>query len=67
MLDTQTIEAVADELLEARRTRTPVPLLTARYPEMTIEDSYAVQNVWRDRMLGSGRRLAGQDYLRAML
>ncbi|MET4059404.1 2-oxo-hept-3-ene-1,7-dioate hydratase [Arthrobacter sp. UYP6] len=59
MLDKKTIEAVADELLDAKRTRTPVPLLTARYPEMTIEDSYAVQNLWRDRLLDSGRTLAG--------
>lgn len=59
MLNNQAIAAVADELLEAKRTRTPVPLLTARYPEMTIEDSYAVQNLWQERLLGSGRRLAG--------
>ena len=59
MLNNQAIAAVADELLEAKRTRTPVPLLTARYPEMTIEDSYAVQNLWQERLLGSGSRLAG--------
>ena len=43
MLDAKTIEAIADELLEAGRTRKPVPRLTTRYPEMTVEDSYAVQ------------------------
>ena len=59
MLDKSTIQAVADELVEAKRTRTPVPLLTARYPEMTIEDSYAVQNLWADRLLADGRKLAG--------
>ena len=59
MLNNQAIAAVADELLEAQRTRTPVPLLTARYPEMTVEDSYAVQNLWKERLLASGRRLAG--------
>ncbi|MDN3481231.1 2-oxo-hepta-3-ene-1,7-dioic acid hydratase [Arthrobacter sp. APC 3897] len=59
MLDKSTLQAVADELVEAKRTRTPVPRLTARYPEMTIADSYAVQNLWADRLLASGRRLAG--------
>ena len=59
MLDQPTRQAVADELVKAKRTRTPVPLLTARHPEMTIEDSYAVQNLWADRQLASGRRLAG--------
>ncbi|MCC3294263.1 2-oxo-hepta-3-ene-1,7-dioic acid hydratase [Arthrobacter sp. zg-Y411] len=59
MLDKETLKAVADELVEAKRTRTPVPLLTARYPEMTVEDSYAVQNLWADRLLASGRKLAG--------
>lgn len=59
MLNNQAIAAVADELLETKRTRTPVPLLTARYPEMTIEDSYAVQNLWKERLLAAGRRLAG--------
>lgn len=60
MLDTRTIEAIADELLQAARTRTPVPLLTARYPDMTVEDSYAVQQLWRRRNEESGRRLVGR-------
>ncbi|MDK1326514.1 2-oxo-hept-4-ene-1,7-dioate hydratase [Arthrobacter sp. zg-Y1143] len=59
MLDQSTLQTVADELVEAKRTRTPVPLLTARYPDMTIEDSYAVQNLWADRLLAEGRQLAG--------
>ena len=42
MLDSKTIEAIADELLEAGRNRKPVPRLTSRYPDMTVEDSYAV-------------------------
>lgn len=31
--------------------------LTARYPEMTVEDSYAVQQLWRRRNEDLGRRL----------
>ena len=59
MLDDTTIAAIADELVEAARTRTPVPRLTARYPDMTIEDSYAVQSLWRSRNEAAGRRLVG--------
>ena len=47
MLNDETITAIADELVEAGRTRTPVRRLTARYPDMTVEDSYRVQNLWR--------------------
>ena len=56
----KTIEAIADELLEAGRTRTPVPRLTARYPDMTVEDSYAVQQLWRRRNEEAGRTLVGR-------
>lgn len=60
MLDQSTIIAIADELAEAERTRTMVPLLTARYPGMEVEDSYAVQNEWRRRGEARGRRLVGR-------
>ncbi|MCG2620697.1 2-oxo-hepta-3-ene-1,7-dioic acid hydratase [Arthrobacter sp. I2-34] len=60
MLDQSTIEKIADELVEAGRTRTPVPRLTARYPEMTVEDSYQVQNLWRKRSEENGRTLVGR-------
>lgn len=60
MLDPQTISVIADELLDAARTRTPVPLLTARYPGMTVEDSYAVQRLWRQRNEDAGRTLVGR-------
>ena len=60
MLDAKTIEAIADELLEAGRNRTPVPRLTARYPDMTVEDSYAVQQLWRRRNEDAGRTLVGR-------
>ncbi len=58
-LDDDAVAAIADELAEAERTRTPVPLLTARHPGMTVEDAYAVQRTWRDRGVGRGRRPVG--------
>jgi 2-oxo-hept-3-ene-1,7-dioate hydratase len=60
MLSAETITAIADELATAERDRTTVPLLTARYPDMTVEDSYAVQNEWCRRGLAAGRRLVGR-------
>ncbi len=60
MLSPETIGAIADELAAAERDRTMVPLLTARHPEMTVEDSYAVQNEWRRRGVEAGRRLVGR-------
>lgn len=59
-MDQNQIIAIADELAEAETTRTMVPRLTTRYPEMTIEDSYAIQNEWRRRGEAAGRRLVGR-------
>lgn len=55
-----TLDALADELAEAQRTRTMIPRITTRYPEASIEDSYAIQGRWRDRELARGRRLVGR-------
>lgn len=60
MLAPETITAIADELAVAERDRSTVPLLTARYPAMTVEDSYAVQNEWRRRRIAAGRRPVGR-------
>jgi 2-oxo-hept-3-ene-1,7-dioate hydratase len=53
------ITAIADELAVAERDRTTVPLLTARYPGMTVDDAYAVQREWRRRGVAAGRRPVG--------
>lgn len=60
MLDKERISGIADELAAAERDRTTIPLLSARHPEMTVEDSYAVQNEWMRRGIESGRRLVGR-------
>jgi 2-oxo-hept-3-ene-1,7-dioate hydratase len=59
LLDEPIIRSIADELADAERDRTTVPLLTTRHPGMTIEDAYAVQNVWKERGLADGRKPAG--------
>src|SRR5918994_6599002 len=60
MLSPDQIAAIADELAEADRAHGVIPRITARYPDATIEDSYAIQGVWRDRNLAAGRRLVGR-------
>jgi len=60
VLDNTTLIQIADDLAKAESDRTMIPLLTARYPEMTVEDSYAVQNTWRRRSIDAGRRQVGR-------
>ncbi|TFD65608.1 2-oxo-hept-4-ene-1,7-dioate hydratase [Cryobacterium ruanii] len=60
MLDQSVIEEIADELVAASRTRSTVPLLTTRYPGMTVDDAYAVQSLWKERGIAAGRRLIGR-------
>jgi len=60
MLSPEQIEQVAAELAEADRTHTVIPRITARYPNATVEDSYKIQGVWRDRMIAAGRTLVGR-------
>ncbi len=59
MLDDSQIEAIAEELVQADRDRAVLPRLTARYPGMAIEDSYAIQKLWSDRRIANGARLVG--------
>ncbi|MDJ1371971.1 2-oxo-hept-4-ene-1,7-dioate hydratase [Gulosibacter molinativorax] len=60
MLEQTEIESIAEELAEAERTHTLIPRITARYPNAQIEDSYAIQGMWRDREIAAGRRLVGR-------
>ncbi|MGW8481740.1 2-keto-4-pentenoate hydratase [Microbacterium sp. NPDC055903] len=55
-----TIAELAAELAEAERTRAVIPRITARYPDAGIEDSYAIQGVWRDAQIAAGRTLVGR-------
>lgn len=60
MLEKHQIEKIADDLAAAEDSRTMIPLLTAQYPDMEVEDSYAVQNEWKRRGIASGRKLIGR-------
>ncbi|WRS30024.1 2-oxo-hepta-3-ene-1,7-dioic acid hydratase [Actinomycetaceae bacterium MB13-C1-2] len=60
MLTDTELTKIANDLAEAEESRSMIPLLTARYPEMVVEDSYAVQAKWVDRGVQAGRRLVGR-------
>jgi 2-oxo-hept-3-ene-1,7-dioate hydratase len=59
-LDDATVMRIADELAEATRSRGTIERISARYPAATIEDSYAVQRIWRARREEAGARLVGR-------
>lgn len=60
MLEPSVITKIADDLAVAEKSRTMIPRLTAQYPAMDVEDSYAVQNEWKRRGIERGRRLVGR-------
>ncbi|TRV74389.1 2-oxo-hepta-3-ene-1,7-dioate hydratase [Streptomyces sp. 130] len=60
MLSDQIRADLAAELERAHAERAVLPRITARHPEATVEDSYAVQGLWRDRRIAAGRRLVGR-------
>lgn len=60
MLEQSTLDEIAAELAEADRSRSVMPRITARYPDATVEDSYAIQAAWRDRELAAGRKIVGR-------
>lgn len=60
MLTEQQLDAIAAELAEADRTHAVIPRITARFPDATVADSYAIQGRWRDTQIAAGRTLVGR-------
>ena len=60
MLPLQTLQALAFELQNARQTRTPLRHFSQRFPQMTVEDGYAIQREWVKLELAAGRRIMGR-------
>jgi 2-keto-4-pentenoate hydratase len=58
-LNQQTRTQIADALREAHRTGTPVPRLSATYPNMDVEDAYRVQEIFIAGRLSEGARIKG--------
>ncbi|RQO82073.1 2-oxo-hept-4-ene-1,7-dioate hydratase [Acidovorax sp. FJL06] len=60
MLSQDTVGALARALQEARKTRTQLRHFSLQYPEMTIEDGYAIQREWVRLELAEGRTIRGR-------
>ena len=58
-LSAQTINALAIELDQSEQTRTQVEHFSRRYPEMTVEDGYAIQKAWVALKCAAGRKIVG--------
>jgi len=60
MLTPDIISKLARELYDARKSRTPVRHFSKRFPEMTIDDGYAIQRAWVQLEMADGRTIKGR-------
>lgn len=60
MLDQKTLEASALALYEALVSGITIPQFSQTYPDMTIEDGYAIQAEWIKLRLAQGRKVVGR-------
>ncbi len=59
MLDPSVHRALAQELHQSERSRCPIAQFSRRHPDMTIDDSYAIQREWMKIKQAEGRRVIG--------
>ena len=60
MLDTATIQHLARQLYDARKSRTALRHFSKQHAGMTIEDGYAIQRAWVALELADGRSIKGR-------
>jgi 2-oxo-hept-3-ene-1,7-dioate hydratase len=60
MLSQDTITSLARQLYDARKTRTQLRHFSRQFPDMTIEDGYAIQREWVRLELAAGRTIKGR-------
>jgi 2-keto-4-pentenoate hydratase len=58
-MDADSVAKAAGVLLDAYASRTPVPPLTATYPEISVDDAYAIQRAQVAAWTSAGRRVKG--------
>ena len=59
MLSHDEIQAAAESLDQAERTRVQTGLLSLKHPQMTMDDSYAIQSAWVQKKIAGGRKPIG--------
>ena len=60
MLDSATITSLARQLYDARKARTPLRHFSRQFPQMSIDDGYAIQRAWVALELADGRCIKGR-------
>jgi 2-oxo-hept-3-ene-1,7-dioate hydratase len=60
MLPQDIIASLARQLYEARKTRTQLRHFSKQFPQMTIEDGYAIQREWVKLEIADGRTIKGR-------
>jgi 2-oxo-hept-3-ene-1,7-dioate hydratase len=59
MLSEKIIAELAQRLDAAEKSRVQIPQFSLEFPQITIEDAYAIQRAWVDLKLQNGRKLKG--------
>lgn len=59
MLSPADIRSAALDLDEAETTRRQTGLMSLRFPQMTLDDAYAIQGAWVERKRAAGRQVIG--------
>ncbi len=59
MLTSEDIAAAALSLDEAEKTRRQTGLMSLRFPQMTLDDAYAIQGAWMERKRAAARQAIG--------
>lgn len=60
MLPTDTLKSLARELYDARKAGVQLRHFSKRYPEMTVDDGYAIQREWVKLEVADGRVVKGR-------
>ena len=59
MMTPDQINQAAADLLQAEATRLQIGILSGRYPDMTLDDAYAIQSAQMAQKLSAGRQIIG--------
>ncbi|HSN31899.1 MAG TPA: 2-oxo-hepta-3-ene-1,7-dioic acid hydratase [Ideonella sp.] len=60
MLDSATIDQLARQLYDARKTRRQLRHFSQQHPQMTVDDGYAIQRAWVALEQADGRTIRGR-------
>ncbi|HRL21095.1 MAG TPA: 2-oxo-hepta-3-ene-1,7-dioic acid hydratase [Alcaligenes sp.] len=59
MMDSKVIEHIAAQLDASEQSRQQIRQVSLQYPDMTMDDAYAIQNAWVSRKVAHGRVVRG--------